>query len=133
MNKAILIGRVGKDPEIKTTQTGKKVASFSLATGKKINGVDVTQWHNLIFWEKLAEIVEKYIKKGAQIMVEGEINYRSYDKDGQTRYITEIVCNQMEMLGSNQTNSQPQSQEQSYKQEPNDPILPKQEQDDLPF
>ena len=101
MNKAILLGRAGKDPEITTTQSGKKVSKLSLATSKKINGTETTQWHSLIFWENAAEIVEKYVKKGSQLLVEGEIQYREYEKDGAKRYITEIVCNQIKLLGGN--------------------------------
>ena len=132
MNTAILIGRLGKEPDTVTTGTGKKVSKFSLATSKKINGESVTQWHNIVCWEKLAEIVEKYIKKGSQIMVQGEIQYRSYEKDGQTRYMTEILANNIEMLGSSQSEQRETAPANSYSQDPNPP-LPTNEQNNLPF
>lgn len=105
MNKAILIGRAGKDPEVRRLEGGTSVARFSLATSKKFtnkNGekIESTQWHNLVFWGKLAEICEKYVHKGSLLSVTGEISYRDYeDKDGNKKYITEITCDEMEMLG----------------------------------
>jgi len=95
MNKAIQIGNVGKDPETFTTKSGKKVAKFSLAT---TDGGE-TQWHNIVAWEKTAEIVEQYVKKGMLVAVDGQIKYRSYDdKDGNKRQITEIVASSVELL-----------------------------------
>ena len=97
INKVILIGRTGKDPEIKSTNSGKKVASFSLATSEKYKDQEQTTWHNLVLWEKLAEISEKYIKKGSLIYVEGKISNRSWDdKDGVKRYTTEIIVNSLQ-------------------------------------
>lgn len=105
MNKAILYGNVGGDPEIKQIGTDKKVAKFSLATNKSYtrNGEKITEtaWHNVIFWNKLADLCEKYVKKGNSIIVIGEISYRSYEnKDGQTVYITEIIGNELHFTGS---------------------------------
>ena len=102
-NLCILIGNVGKDPEIRRFDNSIK-ASFSLATSKTFTKdgekITHTEWHNIIVWGKLAEIVEKYVKKGQLISVDGEINYRSYDdKDGNKKYITEINVGSLQMLG----------------------------------
>jgi len=106
INKAILIGNCGKDPEIRTTSAGKKVATFSLATSDnrkndKGEKVTTTMWHNIVAWSPLAEVMESYVKKGQQLYIEGRINYRDYtDKDGNKRYITEIVANTIQMVGA---------------------------------
>lgn len=103
-NRVTLIGNLGQDPETKTTETGKKVTHFTLATddgyknsdGQKVNE---TTWHNIIAWNGLAEIAGKYLKKGKQVAVEGRIVYRSYeDKKGLTKNITEIVLNDLVLL-----------------------------------
>ena len=79
LNSVTLIGRLGKQPEIKTTNAGKKFARFSLATSKKIKGEDVTQWHQVVVWnEKLSEVIEKYVNKGDLLAIQGEIEYRKY-------------------------------------------------------
>ena len=105
LNKVTLIGNVGKDPEIRYTGTGKAVVSFSLATSDswkdKTTGQmqEKTDWHNIVAWERLAEIINQYVKKGKRIYLEGRIQTRSYDdKDGVKKYITEIVANDMIML-----------------------------------
>ena len=106
-NRVNLIGNLGADPEIKKFDTGKKFAKLLLATnGSYKNGegkkVEDTQWHNLIVWEGLADVAEKYLKKGKEIAVEGRLNYRSYeDSDGNTRYVTEIIVSDLLMLGKN--------------------------------
>jgi len=99
MNKAILIGNVGKEPELRKTQSGISVANFSLATSKKVKGEDKTEWHRIVAWDKLAEIIEKYVRKGDKVMIEGEIETREYEKDGRKVYTTEIRAWNMEMLG----------------------------------
>lgn len=105
INKAILIGNVGKDPEIKTFEGGNSVASFSLATSesyKDRNGQkqQKTEWHNISIWGKLVDVVERYVKKGDRLYLEGKITTRQWeDKEGNKRYTTEIICNQMTMLG----------------------------------
>lgn len=103
MNKVILHGFAGKDPEIKTLESGKKIAKFSLATSsfrKDADGKKLSDWHSLIFWEKLADLCEKYVKKGSELIVEGEITYRDYtDKDGVKKYFTEIICHSLEFVG----------------------------------
>lgn len=105
VNKVILIGNVGRDPEIRHLDSGVAVASFSLATSETYtakNGerVTSTEWHNIVLWRGLAEVVEKYVKKGSKLYLEGKITSRQYEKDGQTKYFTEIVANYMEMLDS---------------------------------
>jgi len=104
-NKVQLIGNLGNNPEIKTLDGGKKMAKFSIATNesyRSANGEKVTetQWHSLVAWGKLAEIIEKYISKGSEVAVEGKLTYRTFnDKDGNKRYFTEIQVNELLMLG----------------------------------
>jgi single-strand DNA-binding protein len=106
-NKVQLIGNLGNAPEIKTIESGKKLARFSMATNEvyrnaKGEKVTETQWHNLVAWGKVAEMVEKYLKKGTELAVEGKLINRNYvDKDGVKRYITEIQVNELLMLGAN--------------------------------
>jgi single-strand DNA-binding protein len=107
-NKVQLIGNLGNNPEIITLESGKKLAKISIATNetyKNAQGEKVTdtQWHNVVAWNKTAEIIEKYLQKGSEVAIEGKLTSRSYeDKDGTKKYITEIVCNEMLMLGSKQ-------------------------------
>jgi single-strand DNA-binding protein len=105
VNKVILIGNVGKDPEVRYLENNVAVAKFSLATSesyKKTTGevVKNTEWHNIVLWRGLAQIAEKYVKKGSQIYIEGRIKSRSYDdKEGVKKYITEIVGDNLTLLG----------------------------------
>lgn len=110
LNKAILIGNVGGDPEIRAVGTGNRVATFSLATGRNWtdqsgNKQEKTEWHRCVVWNNargsgLADVVEKFVKKGEKVYVEGEIEYRQWqDKDGQTRYTTEIKVKELMLLG----------------------------------
>lgn len=105
LNKAIIIGNLGSDPEIRTTGNGTRVAQFSVATSRSWTNQsgeqqEKTEWHRIVAWSKLADIVERYLKKGNQVYIEGEIQYRSYeDKDGVTKYTTEINARDMLMLG----------------------------------
>ena len=105
LNKAILIGNLGQDPEIRTIPSGARVAQFSVATTRRWTGRDgqqqeKTEWHRIVVWEKLVDIVERWVKKGDRIYVEGEIEYRQYeDKEGVTKYSTEINLREMIMLG----------------------------------
>ena len=109
INKAILFGRVGKDPELRYTPAGAPVCNFSLATDesykdKSGNKVQKTEWHNIQAWNKLAEICGKYLVKGKLVYVEGKIQTRSWeDKDGVKRHTTEIVASDMEMFGGSQS------------------------------
>ena len=105
-NRVQLIGNLGQDPEMKTLESGKKVAHFTLATNdgyKNTDGqkVEETTWHNIVAWNGQAELAEKYLKKGGQVAIEGRVVYRSYeDKQGVTKYITEIVLNELMFLKS---------------------------------
>ena len=132
VNKVILVGNLGKDPEVRYLDGGVAVANFPLATtetykDKTGNRVDQTEWHNVVLWRGLAEITEKYLKKGSQVYIEGKLRTRSYDdKEGIKRYTTEIVADNMTMLGGRREADQtpsasPASSNQSK------------EEDDLPF
>ena len=105
-NKVQLIGNLGAKPEVKNTESGKKLAQFSVATNesyRNANGEKITetQWHRVVAWGKLAEIAEQYLDKGKEIALEGKLVYRSYtDKEGIKRYSTEIQANELLMLGS---------------------------------
>lgn len=105
-NKVQLIGNVGNAPEVKNLESGKKVASFSIATNefyKNSNGEKVqnTQWHNIVAWGKTAEVIEKYVNKGKEIAVEGKLTSRSYENNkGEKRYVTEVVANEVLLLGN---------------------------------
>ncbi|WP_339757577.1 single-stranded DNA-binding protein [uncultured Winogradskyella sp.] len=104
-NKVQLIGNLGKDPEIINLESGKSLAKFAIATNesyKNAQGEKVTdtQWHNIVAWGKTAQIVEKYVSKGKEVAIEGKLTTRSWeDKDGIKRYITEVVCSELLMLG----------------------------------
>ena len=105
-NKVQLIGNLGNDPEIINLESGKTLAKFSIATNesyKNASGEKVTdtQWHNVVAWGKTAEIIEKYVTKGKEVMIEGKLTSRSYEtKEGEKRYVTEVVCNELLMLGN---------------------------------
>lgn len=104
LNKAFLIGNVGKDPEARTLQGGAKVAQFTLATTERFSdrsgeSHENTEWHTVVVWNKPAEFVEKYVKKGAQVFVEGKIRTRDWsDQQGNKRYSTEIVADKIQLL-----------------------------------
>ena len=137
INKVILIGNVGKDPEVRHLDSGVAVASFPLATSetyrnKNNEKVTNTEWHNIVIWRGLAEVAEKYVKKGNPLYIEGKIRTRSWDdKDGNKRYTTEIVADNMQMLGSKQSNEESASAPENATVEnlENTPT----EEDDLPF
>ena len=105
VNKVILLGNLGKDPEVRRLDDGRGVANFSLATSetyKKKSGEKVTntEWHNIVLWSPLADIAESYLKKGSQVYIEGKISNRSYeDKDGVKKYISEVVGRDITLLG----------------------------------
>ncbi len=105
-NKVLLIGNLGQDPEIKTLESGKKVARFTLATNESFKNsegqkVEETTWHNIVAWNGLADTASRFLKKGREVAVEGKLVYRSYeDKKGVTKYITEIVLNDLLLLRS---------------------------------
>ena len=106
VNKVFLLGNVGKDPEIRSTAGGMTVASFSLATADRAkdaqgNWADKTEWHNIVCFQRTAEVVRDYVKKGSQILIEGKIQTRSWDDktSGEKKYKTEILCNELTLLG----------------------------------
>lgn len=153
VNKVILVGNVGKDPETRYLEGGTAVCSFSLATSETYRNRDGervtnTEWHNIVLWRGLAEIAEKYVRKGSQLYIEGRIRTRSWDdRDGNKRYTTEVVGDNMQMLGrrsdeagiqedqgaasATQTPSQPK--ETSAGSDFNDVSPGPDESDDLPF
>jgi len=106
-NRVQLIGNVGNDPEIKTLEGGKKLASLSIATNESYTNdkgekVEQTEWHRVTAWGKTAEIIEKYVTKGKEVAIEGKLSHRSYDdKNGEKRYITEVIVSGIQMFGKN--------------------------------
>ena len=111
-NRVMLIGNLGQDPEIKTLESGKKVAHFTIATNdafKNTEGqkVEETTWHNIVAWNGLAERAARYLRKGKEVAIDGRLVYKSYeDKKGVTKYVTEIVLNEMLFLGSSGRNGE---------------------------
>jgi single-strand DNA-binding protein len=104
VNKVILLGYVGKDPEVRYLEGGVPVAKFTLATtesykNKEGQRVEQTEWHNIVLWRGLAEVVEKYVKKGKQLYIEGKIRTRTYGEENNKKYFTEIIADTMTMLG----------------------------------
>ena len=141
VNTVYLMGRCGKDAEVRTIQGGSKVAQFSLATGSKYqtkdgHEVDDTAWHNIVAWRNLAELAEKYIKKGTQMLVVGRITYREYtDNAGNKRNVTEILADKIELCGGKQENQAPASApvQQRPKYNTTPIVAGEPEGDDLPF
>ena len=111
VNNCMFIGRLGRDPETRYTQSGKAVASFSLACSEKRGGEESTEWVNVVAWEKLAEIAGQYLTKGSLVFISGRMQTRKWqDKEGGTRYTTEIVAREMKMLDGKQNGGQQQDQ-----------------------
>src|SRR6478752_2406601 len=106
VNKVILVGRLGKDPEVRNLENGATVANFTMATSEsykdKTTGdkKEITEWHNIVLWRGLAEISQKYLHKGDMVYIEGKLRTRSWEKEGVTRYTTEIVADNMTMLNT---------------------------------
>jgi single-strand DNA-binding protein len=101
VNKVILLGNVGRDPEIRATQSGKQVGDFSIATSERrgADGTEKTEWHKIVVWDKLADICQRYLKKGAKVYVEGRLQTREYtDRDGNKKYATEIIAQELVLL-----------------------------------
>lgn len=146
INKVILVGNVGKDPEIRHLDNNVSVANFPLATSETYtnkNGERITntEWHNVVAWRGLAEVCEKYVQKGKQLYIEGKIRTRSYEQDGTKKYMTEIYADTLQMLGrkddfqndsapdrSSATVSEPNGNNGSFDNSPGET-----EEDDLPF
>ncbi len=143
VNKVILIGNAGKDPEVRYLENGTGVATVPIATSEtytdKKTGEKrtITDWHNIVLWRGLAEIAKNYVKKGSKIYIEGKIRTRSYtDKDNIVRYATEVIADEMHLLtprqesGENQGNAYPPSVETPNNPSPMNDIM---DDDDLPF
>lgn len=160
INKVILLGNVGQDPEVRTLETGVKVARLRLATTERIfnrqanETTEHTEWHTITLWRGLAEVVDKYVRKGSQIYVEGRIRSREWEKDGVKHYAIDIVADDMKLLGRRQDSpmqggyqqSAPQTayQQPTYQQPaqpayqqpapmPAAPSMPADDPDDMPF
>lgn len=145
VNRVILIGNLGKDPEIRSLEGGVKVANFSLATtetykGKNGERVDQTEWHNIVLWRGLAEVAESYLKKGNTVYIEGKLRTRDWvDKDGNKRYTTEVIADNMVMLGGRRDQAGSDSNggpkpEKTSAPEADEPVdLSAEPGDDLPF
>ncbi len=147
VNKVILVGNLGRDPEVRHLESGVPVASFSLATSESYNDrttgerKTITEWHNVVLWRGLAEVAEKYLHKGDQVYIEGKLRTRQWEKDGVTRYTTEVVGDNMVMLGRRQADSSaaatPPHPAESAAAKPAEPVQPAPaddtEVDDLPF
>ena len=135
VNKVILVGNLGKDPEVRYLDNGVAVANFSLATtenykNKQGERVSQTEWHNIVFWRGLAEVAEKYLKKGDSVYVEGKLRTRRWeDKDGNTKYTTEILADNMTMLG----NKRSTTSEELSNTNGSDISNANEKEDDLPF
>jgi single-strand DNA-binding protein len=117
VNKVILVGNLGRDPEVRYSPNGQAVANVTIATSESWKDKNTgekqerTEWHRIVFWGKLAEIAGEYLKKGSQIYVEGRLQTRKWtDKEGHEKYTTEVVANEMQMLGSRQGQGAPPSE-----------------------
>lgn len=138
MNFVILKGRLGRDPEMRTTNSGKVVVNFTLATDIKINGEKQTTWHNITVWGKMGEIMYKYLKKGREILLDGRIQNRSYeDAEGNKKYISEVIVNNFEFCsdGSNKSTGEAAGPSAPEDEPPYAPETPESNitDDDLPF
>ena len=142
VNKAILVGHVGNDPEVRHLEGGTPVANFRLATSETYNNrngerVTQTEWHNIVVWRGLAEVVEKYVKKGSQLYLEGRIRTRAWDdREGNKRYTTEIVCDVMQMLGKRgeaTAEQMPDTSSQTTQAGNTETVNTPEPDDDLPF
>ncbi|UCE66203.1 MAG: single-stranded DNA-binding protein [Candidatus Zixiibacteriota bacterium] len=138
VNKAILIGNLGADPELRYTASGTAVAGFNMATTERYkdkNGElqERTEWHSIVCWGRLGELANEYLRKGRSVYIEGRIQTRNYeDKDGIKRYRTEIVAQQMQFLGGRAQGDQPSAPSETASPAPSESELPA-DDDDLPF
>ena len=145
VNKVIIVGRLGKDPEVRHLESGASVANFPVATSEVYKDRNTgerreqTEWHNVVLWRGLADVAEKYLHKGDMVYIEGKLRTRSWEKDGVTRYTTEIVGDNMNMLspkGSSDVSSSAapgNSLESQRVETPSVDIAMDDESDDLPF
>lgn len=139
INKVILIGRLGNDPEVRYTPDGAAVANFSIATSDewtdKATGErkEKTEWHRIVAWRKLGELCGEYLSKGRQVYIEGKLQTRSWEKDGVTRYTTEIVASDVQFLGSKDAANSYRPSENVPSQGYEEPPLGAKRDDDIPF
>lgn len=144
VNKVILVGRLGKDPEVRNLDNGATVANFSVATSESYKDrntgekKEITEWHNVVLWRGLAEVAQRYLHKGDMIYVEGKLRTRSWEKDGVTRYTTEVVGDNMTMLssrsgGASQSSEMSSAAQDRGSQEPFRAPADNSSTDDLPF
>lgn len=136
INKVILVGNVGRDPEMRSLPSGTHITTFTFATtdmrSKDEQGNPRTEWHNIVAWGKLAEVCDRYVTKGKQLYIEGSIRTRSYEQDGQKKYFTEVHAREIEFLGSRQGDGarsgydsggapEPSGPAPAYESDPNEP------------
>jgi single-strand DNA-binding protein len=139
VNKVILVGNLGKDPEVRHLENGRAVANFSLATSetyknKQGERVTNTEWHNVVLWSPIAEIAEKFLKKGNQVYIEGKLTTRSWDdQDGNKRYTTEVVGNNLTLLGTKSDGDSGGSSSSGSSSSNDVTSIPQDDSDDLPF
>ena len=141
INKVILVGNLGQDPEVKYTAGGAAVTTLSLATSEswkdKVTGSDQekTEWHRVVLWQRLAEIAGEYLKKGSKVYIEGQLQTRKWEQDGQTRYTTEVVGRDMQFLDSRGSSSSDSSSYDDINQDMSSQNLPDSgiTDDDIPF
>ncbi len=124
VNKAVLIGRIGQEIELKKTQSGVSFINFSMATSEKFKDKqgqqqEQTEWHNISAWNRQAEVIAQYCQKGSLLYVEGKLKTESYDKDGQKHYSTKIIVREFQFLGGKQDNQQ-QQQDNGFNQSNNE-------------
>src|SRR6187401_2877877 len=143
VNKVILVGRLGKDPDVRNLENGATVANFTLATSESYKDrttgekKEVTEWHNIVLWRGLAEVAQKYLHKGDMVYIEGKLRTRSWEKDGVTRYTTEVVADNMNMLSGKPagggSNAEYASADKSNSGASYNSGAPASSADDLPF
>ncbi len=141
INKVILVGNLGRDPEMRYLPSGSAVANFSIATSEmwqdKESGEkrEKTEWHRIVAFGRLGEICGEYLSKGRQVYIEGKLQTRSWEKDGVTRYTTEIIASAMQMLGTKDSaaGDSPRTPANAYAQQPSSQPFPEAPEDDIPF
>ena len=141
INKVIIVGNLGQDPEIKYTAGGAAVTTLSIATSDswkdKDSGMDQerTEWHRVVLWRRLAEIAGEYLKKGSKVYIEGQLQTRKWEQEGQTRYTTEIIARDMQFLDSRGSSNTPSTQKSSEMNDQSEADVPDSaiDDDDIPF
>lgn len=139
VNKVVLIGHLGRDPEVRYTADGRAVANFNIATSEEWTDKDTgekkqrTEWHRIVAWRRLGEICGEYLSKGRQVYVEGKLQTRSWEKDGVTRYTTEIIASDVQFLGGRDAAREGMPPEDTSGLIGPEPSIPGKEEDDIPF